>query len=197
MSLLAEPRRITWIAVSALAGLIAGQLVTCPGDFWRGIFVLGFVPGTLQALVLWRSQPFLFVRWLALTQLGVITTYVFSFAGLAAVASVVLAVVPTSEPSQRAAPSPVGLLVFLAGFFIGGAGLGGVQVTGFPRQQRRARWVFATMLGSVAVAPIAFVLVGLGDCQGPYGVPNQVYGVIGGSLYGLITATVLPPRPES
>jgi len=191
----ADRRRIAWLAASAVAGFITGQLVICPGEFWRGIFILGFIPGTLQGLVLWRSQPFLLIRWLALTQFGVVTTYVFTFAALV-VGSFVSSVVPSSEPSQRAAPSLIGGLVLFFGFFIGGAGLGGLQVTGFPRHERRVRWVLATMLGSVAVAPIALVLVGLGDCKGPYGVPNQVYGLLGGSLYGLVTAFALPPRSE-
>jgi MFS family permease len=194
---LAEPRRIAWIAVSAVAGLIAGQLVVCPGEFWRGIFVLGFVPGILQGFVLWRSQLFRMVSWLALTQFGVVTTFVFSAAAVVFMFWLVSAVVPVSEPSDRTAPSLVGWLAFLSGSLIGGAGLGGLQVTGFPRQQRRARWVLATMLGCIAVAPIAIAVTGIGSCQGPLGLPNQLVGIIGGSLYGLVTALALPPRSES
>lgn len=197
MSVLVEPRRIAWIAVSAVSGLIVGQLVVCPGGFWRGIFVLGFVPGMLQGLVLWRSQPLFFVRWLALTQFGVITAYVFTLVALLGLAGLVNLLVPAMEPSERAGPSFVGWLIFFAAFFIGGAGLGGLQVTGFPRRQRHARWVLATMLGCAAVAPIAVAVTGLGSCEGPLGLPNQLVGIIGGSLYGLITAITLPPLNES
>ena len=198
MSLFADPRRIVWLASSAAAGLIVGQLAVCHGDFWRGIFILGFVPGILQGLVLWRTQPFVLLRWLALTQLGVITTFVFSMFALLVVSSL-LFLIPSAAsataPSAAAAPSLASWLFFFSGFFIGGAGLGGLQVTGFPRHDRRIRWVLATMFGSVAVAPIAFVLVGLGSCDA-YGVPNQVLGLIGGSLYGVVTAIALPPQRE-
>ena len=196
MSYLAEPRRLAWIAISAAAGLAAGQLVVCPGEFWRGIFVLGFVPGILQGFVLWRSRPFRLVSWLALTQFGVVTTFVFTAAGVAFMFWLLSIVVPSSEPSDRTAPSLVGWLAFFSGFLIGGTGLGGLQVTGFPRQQRRARWVLATMLGCVAVAPIAIAVTGFGSCQGPLGLPNQLVGMIGGSVYGLVTALALPPRSE-
>jgi MFS family permease len=186
------------LAASAAAGLIVGQLAVCHGDFWRGIFILGLVPGILQGLVLWRTQPFLLVRWLALTQLGVVTTFVFSMFALLVVSSLLaLLTSPASAaaPSAPAAPSIASGLAFFSGFFIGGAGLGGLQVTGFPRHDRRIRWVLATMLGSVSVAPTAFVLVGLGSCEA-YGVPNQVLGLIGGSLYGIVTAIALPPQRE-
>ena len=158
--------------------------------------MLGFVPGILQGLVLWRSQPFLLVRWLALTQFGVVTTYVFTLAALLGLASLVPPLVPAVEPSERNGPLLIGWLVFFSAFFIGGAGLGGLQVTGFPRQQRRAQWVLATMLGCVAVAPIAIAVTGLGSCEGPLGLPNQLVGILGGSLYGLITAVTLPPQSE-
>ena len=196
MSVFAETRRLAWLATSAAAGLIVGQLAACHGDFWQGIFILGLVPGILQGLVLWRTHPLVLVRWLVLTQLGVVTTYVFTFAALFGLGSLVFPIAPSAASGAApGAPSLVGWLLFISAFFVGGVGLGGLQVTGFPRQERRVRWILATMLGSVAVAPIAFVLVGLGSCDA-YGVPNQVLGLVGGSLYGVVTAVALPPHRE-
>jgi len=192
-------RRVAWLAAAAAAGLIAGQLATYPGEFWRGLFVLGFVPGILQGFVLWRSEPVALLRWLAATQFGVVCTYVFSVGALVLVGSVaglVARVVTGRDPSDLGAPPFLGWAIFYVSFFIGGAGLGGLQVTAFPRRQRRARWVIATMFGSVAVAPIALALVGL-SFDAPLGLPTQVLGLLGGSLYGLVTAIALPPRPAT
>jgi len=160
---------------------------------------LGFVPGISQGFVLWRTRPLRLVSWLALTQLGVVTTYVFTVAALLGLAGLVALVAPSamsSAPSAPEAPSFAGWLLFISAFFIGGVGLGGLQLAGFPRRDRRAGWVFATMVGSVAVAPIAIAVTGFGSCQGPLGLPNQLVGVIGGSLYGLVTAITLPPQSE-
>ena len=193
----ANRRRLAWFVAAAAAGLIVGQVSANPPDAWRGIFVLGFVPGILQGLVLWRAEPVAPLRWLAATQLGVVCTYVFSvgaFFLVGSVAGLVGRAVTGLDLSGVDAPL-AGLALFVAAFFIGGAGLGGLQVTAFPRRERRVRWVLATMLGSVAVAPIAMALVLSSDP--PFGLPNQLVGLIGGSLYGIVTAIALPSRAES
>jgi hypothetical protein len=191
-------RRVAWVAAAAVAGLVEGQVATYRPDFWRGMFVLGFIPGTLQGLVLWRSEPVAFARWLAATQLGAVCTFVFTIGAvllMGSIAGLLERVVTGRDFSSGGAPSVLGYVLFFASIFIGGAGLGGLQVVAFPRRERRARWVFATMLGSVAVAPIAIPAVGL-TSEPPFGAPTQLVGLIGGLLYGGVTAIALPARPS-
>ena len=162
------------------------------------MLVLGFTPAMLQGFVLWRSEPAVWLRWLAATQLGAVCTFVFTIGAVVLVGSVVALVervVTGREFSGGGAPSLLGYLLFAVAVFIGGAGMGGLQVAVFPRRERRVRWVLATMLGSVAVAPIAIPLLGL-TSEPPFGLPLQVVGLVGGSLYGVVTAIALPPRSE-
>jgi hypothetical protein len=183
---------VLWIGASGVAGLIAGLLVSChESNPWRGLALIGLPPALLLAPVirLFGGRGF---DWMVLTFIGVFPCYFSTLIGYAIYALIVSyagAGIPQSFWAQ-----PLSTVLFTTvPTFIGGVPLAVAQLYALRRAAGNATWLIATMLGSAALGPLSFTALGILRCDAAIP-PTPLLGVVGGLLYGFVTAMALGMR---
>jgi hypothetical protein len=190
-------RYTIWIAASAVAGLVVVLALGCGGgSWWRGLIALAIPPALFLApLIRWFGGHA--VRWLLLTVVGVFACYASTFAVYVVIGALMTAFAERGVDGGRF-EGWLGTASFLIVMpFLGGVALGILQLPAVGRASRSPAWIVATMVGSVAIGPIAFLAVLGGETCRPSSVPWWIVGMAGGLIYGIATAIALGLRPRT